>query len=173
MHVKLFFDTNHSAHHEAAHAVVFLLNGIQVDEICLWPDGNGMCSVPKDLPATKGRLLGILAGSEADKLFLSDNPVALHLQKLGWTRDYELAEELLGQMNDGTSLEDATIECAKLVQERQATIHSLAKTIIDLSQECFDAGDKFMMPDYELKSIFDRIQNVATHPPTPPPPSQP
>src|SRR5262249_2525749 len=83
-----------TAYHEAAHAVIYLHFGIDVEQVTLCPDEAGLCSVSDNLPPSEGYLIAILAGSEADKLLLAGDPDALGRRGTGWKEDFERAVEV-------------------------------------------------------------------------------
>jgi hypothetical protein len=59
-----------TAYHEAAHAVIYLLHGIEIEGITLFGlHGGGVCSYVEGIHPSYGWLLAILAGREADRMF--------------------------------------------------------------------------------------------------------
>ena len=148
----MVFDIRSSAHHEAAHAVIYLVHDIDVESIWLYSDGMGMCCVSADLPPSKGRLLAILAGSEAEKLLWMDDPEALEHCKQGWATDYKLANDILIQLNDPDDFEHAIAEAATIVKQNWKAICSVANTLKDALDESTIA----LMSGDELKNIYNR-----------------
>jgi hypothetical protein len=147
-----------TAHHEAAHAVIYLHFGIYVERITLARCGGGICSVSDELPASNGRLLAILAGPEADKVFLAGNSDALSNRKSGWKTDLERAAEVFGLLDRRDSIEDAIREAAVVVKENWRTICSLAEQLIHESEANFREDDpQYIMLGSDVKRHVERF----------------
>src|SRR5262249_29895980 len=126
-----------TAYHESAHAVIFTVLGIEVEHVNLDRMGFGSCKVSDDLAPSRERLLGLLAGREADKLFLSNRPDELTLREDGWAEDMRMAHEVYSQLSPNYSLEHASEDAAKLVKEYWHKIEKLAKRMLEKSEEDF------------------------------------
>ena len=152
-----------TAHHEAAHAVIYLHFGIEVEQVTLCRDEAGLCSVANDLLPSEGRLLAILAGPAADQVLLKADPNALRSRESGWKLDYERAAEVSLLLGRGESIDAARIEAAKLVNEKWRIICSLAELWICASEENFAAGDpQYIMNGYEVKSLVGKFSVART-----------
>ena len=146
-----------TAYHEAAHAVIYLYFGIEVEQVTLSPCGAGCCSVSNDLPPSAGRLLAILAGAEADKLLLAEHADILNHRKTGWATDLERAGDVFRLIGHYGKFEDAVEESARLVMDKWHTISSLAELWITSCEENFAAGDPlYIMMGHEVKSYVER-----------------
>jgi hypothetical protein len=147
-----------TAYHEAAHAVIYLHFGIDIEQVTLCPDEAGLCSVSDNLPPSEGYVIAILAGSEADKLLLADDPNALCMRGNGWKGDFERAAEVFRCLRCGGGIEDAREEAARLVKEMWQVIRSLAELWIQASEENFAEGDpQYIMNGHEVKSLVSRF----------------
>jgi hypothetical protein len=152
-----------TAYHEAAHAVIYLLFGIDVEQITLSCCGEGVCSVADDLPPSNGRLIAILAGKEAEKVLLGGDLDALSSRESGWKTDLERAGELFHRLNRRDGIEDAVAESSNLVKQNWHTIRSLAELLIRASQANFEEGDsQYIMSSSELKHHVERFRAEAT-----------
>jgi hypothetical protein len=147
-----------NAHHEAAHAVIYERRGISVQQVNLFRCCAGCCHVSSDLPPTYDQLLAILAGSEADKVFLADDTEALTKRRSGWKKDLEDAESVFRQLDRSDSMEDAIAEAATLVQQNWHLIHSLAERWVDDSQESWAAGyPVYLMMGDDIRKLITRF----------------
>lgn len=135
-----------SAIHEAAHAVVHLHFGFRIEQIDLTYDGSGNCQIANPQP-TRERLIGILAGKEADKWFLKDQSETLKRRERGWQLDLDSAKDVLvnlGCSGSESELEEASVEAARLVkvETNWQRIELIAKTCVRVFDSNFaeDSG---------------------------------
>jgi hypothetical protein len=155
-------DSRCTAHHEAAHVVIYLLFGIEVEQVTLYPDEAGLCSFSDDPPPSYGRLLAILAGAEADKRLLEDKPDLLSKRKSGWNEDDKRATEVFRDLGRTGSIEEVREESAKLVHENWQIIRSLAELWIEVSESNFRDGDpQYFMMGNEVKEHVERFRTKA------------
>lgn len=150
-----------TAYHEAAHAVIYLHFNIEVNEIKLYWDGNGICSVSDDLPTSEGRLLAILAGPAADKRLLGGDLETLRDRKNGWRIDLERANEVFRQLNRDGSIEGAMAESANLVKENWHTICSLAEELVKASGNFSEGDREYIMLGHEVATIVNRFRRAT------------
>jgi hypothetical protein len=137
--VMMRFDPRDTAHHEAAHAVIYIHFDVPIEEVTLYQDGTGLCSVSSELVPSEGQLLAILAGAEADKLLLEGNQCKLDSRKCGWGKDNEHATAVFVHL--GGNLEDARRKAAQLVKEKWQIIRALAELWIQRSEADYVEGE--------------------------------
>ncbi len=128
-----------NAHHEAAHAVVFLTLNVDVDRIGIWEAhgdrrAGGLCLDDPNPDRKYETAVASLAGIESDRYLLENNQEELQNRTCGWENDRNRANQLLEELriegHSGYSLQGAEVEAAGLVRHHWERIQKIAEALI-------------------------------------------
>ena len=153
-----FTDLECTTYHEAAHAVVYLHHGIEIEDLTVMQSG-GWCFPSEDTPYDYPYLLAALAGMESDRHLLADQPDDLKGRESGWKGDLEQVDKAIAALGGDVSMDEAAAESRRLVLENWHRIQFLAQLLVrGLTANLKDGDDRYMMLGHEVQA---RLSTMA------------
>jgi hypothetical protein len=144
-------DLECTGHHEAAHAVLYVVQGIEIEDLTLTSSG-GWCFPSTDAPYDYPYLLAALAGRESDRHLLADQPDDLKGREPGWKGDLGQVDKAVAELGGNVDLDAASAESRRLVLANWSKIQAIAQLLLrGLNANLQEADiDSYTMQGYDV-----------------------